>query len=174
MPRSFELSADYENSVEEIYRAFHDGEYWETRLADIPVDEARLESLRIGGESGDDGTIEVVTLQVVRSHNLHALVKQLHPGDFGVRRTETWGPLSDGVATASIVGSVVGAPVHVSGTAELSPIGESGGARLTFRITVKVPIPLIGGKVEGLIGTHLAELVSREQRLTADWIAQNA
>jgi Protein of unknown function (DUF2505) len=174
MPRSFELSADYDSSVEEIHRAFRDEEYWEARLADIPVDEARLESMRIGGESGDDGTIEVVTLQVVRSNNLHGLVKQLHPGDFGVRRTETWGPLIDGVATAAIVGSVVGAPVHVSGTAELSPIAGSGGARLTFRITVQVRIPLIGGKVERLIGTQLAELVSREQRLTAEWIAQNA
>jgi hypothetical protein len=174
MPRSFELSADYENSVEEIYRAFRDEHYWEARLADIPVDEARLESMRIGGDSGDDDTIEVVTLQVVRSHNLHALVKQLHPGDFGVRRTETWGPLVDGVATASIVGTVVGAPVHVTGTAELAPIAAPGGARLTFRIAVHVRIPLIGGKVERLIGTHLAELVSREQRLTAEWIAQNA
>ncbi|MCV7100338.1 DUF2505 domain-containing protein [Mycobacterium palustre] len=177
MPHSFELSADLQNSVEEIHRAFLDERYWEARLADIPVDEARVESMRIGGDPGgpgDGGTVEVVTLQVVRSHNLHALVKQLHPGDFGVRRTETWGPVVDGVASGDIVGTVVGAPVRVTGAAELAPIAGSGGARLTFRITVQVRVPLIGGKVERLIGTHLAELVSREQRLTAEWIAQRA
>lgn len=174
MPRSFDLSADYENSVEEIHRAFLEEGYWKARLADIPVDEARLESMRVGGESGDDGTVEVVTVQVVRSHNLHALVKQLHRGDLCVRRKETWGPIADGAATASIAGSIEGTPVTVSGTADLSPIAGSGGARLEFRISIQVRVPLIGGKVERLIGTHLAELVSREQRLTAEWIATNA
>lgn len=171
MPRSFDLSADYQNSVEEIHRAFLEEGYWEARLADIPVDEARVESIEVGGESG---TVEVVTVQVVRHHNLHAFVKQLHHGDFCVRRKETWGPITDGAATASIAGSVEGTPVTVSGTADLSPIAGSGGARLGFRITVQVRVPLIGGKLERLIGTQLAELVSREQRLTAEWIATNA
>jgi len=71
------------------------------------------------------------------------------------------------------VGSIVDTPVHVSGTAELSPI-TPGGARLTFRITVKVRIPIIGGKVEKLIGIHLADLVTREQHFTAEWITGNA
>lgn len=173
MPRSFDLSADYEQTVEEIHGAFQVEGYWEARLADIPVDEARLESMRRGGESGDDGSVAVVTLQVVRSHNLHALVKQLHRGDLCVRREESWGPVTDGAATAAIAGTIEGTPVHVSGSGDLSPI-ESGGARLTYRIAVKVRVPIIGGKVERLIGTHLAELVSREQRLTAEWIANNA
>jgi hypothetical protein len=174
MPRSFELSADYEDSVEEIHRAFQEEGYWRARLADIPVDEARLESMRIGGESGGDGTVEVVTLQMVRSYNLHAIAKQLHRGDLSVRRKETWGPVTEGTATASIAGSIVDTPVTVSGTAELSPNGESDGARLAYRITVQVRIPIIGGKVERLIGTQLAEVVGREQRLTAEWIANNA
>ena len=174
MPRSFDLSADYENSVEEIHRAFRDEGYWKARLADIPVDEASLEWMRVGGESGNAPAVEVVTLQVVRSHNLHALVKQLHRGDLCVRREETWGSVTHGAATGSIAGTIEGTPVHVSGTGELSPIAESGGARLTYRIAVRVRVPIIGGKVERLIGTHLAELVSREQRLTAEWIAGNA
>lgn len=172
MPRSFDLSADYEASVEQVYRAFHQEGYWRARLADIPVDEARLESMRRGGESGDDGTVAVVTLQVVRSHNLAAVVKQLHRGDVRVRREETWGPINDGVASASIAGTIEGTPVHVSGTGELSP--TPGGARIAYRVTVQVRIPLIGGKVERLIGGQLAELVAMEQRLTAEWIANNA
>ncbi|MBW0012135.1 DUF2505 domain-containing protein [Mycobacterium sp.] len=177
MPRSFELTADYEDSVEELHRAFREEGYWRARLADIPVDDARLELLRVGGEPGDegagDGTIDAITLQVVRSHNLPALVKQLHRGDLCVRREETWGPIIDGVATAVIVGAIVGTPVHVSGTAELSPLRPRH-ARLTYRIAVKVRIPLIGGKVERLIGTHLADLVAREQHFTTEWISANA
>ncbi|OBA61529.1 hypothetical protein A5647_09775 [Mycobacterium sp. 1100029.7] len=173
MPRSFDLSADYADGVEELHRAFGEADYWRARLADIPVDEARLESIRVGGDSGDDGTIDVVTLQEVHSHNLPAMVTQLHRGDLFFRREETWGPVTDGIATASITGSIVDTPVHVSGTAELSP-NEQGGARLTYRVTVHVRIPLIGGKVEKIIGDHLADLVSREQRFTTDWITDNA
>ncbi|MEE6135441.1 DUF2505 domain-containing protein [Mycobacterium sp. 050128] len=173
MPRSFDLSADYQGSVEELHRAFAEPDYWRARLADIPVDEARLESIRVGGEAGDDGTIEVVTLQEVHSHNLPAMVTQLHRGDLFFRREETWGPVTDGIATASIKGSIVDTPVNVLGTAELSPI-DRGGARLTFRVSIHVRIPLIGGKVENIIGTHLADLVSREQRFTTAWITNNA
>jgi hypothetical protein len=172
MPRSFDLSADYAGSVEDVHRAFSEVDYWQARLADIPVDDARLETIRVGGESGNDGTIEVVTLQAVHSHNLPALVTQLHRGDLCIRRKETWGPVTNGAATASIAGSIVDAPVNVWGTAELSPIAH-GGAQLTFRITIQVRAPIIGGKVENLIGTRLAELVSREQRFTTEWITNN-
>ncbi len=173
MPRSFELSADYDDSVEDVHRAFGTEEYWRARLADIPVDDARLELLRVGGEAGDYGTIDVITVQVVRSRNLAALVRQLHKGDLCVRREETWGPVTDGVTTGSIMGSIVNTSVQVSGTAELSPIAP-GGSRLTFRITVAVRIPIIGGKVERLIGTHLAQLVTRERHFTTEWISTNA
>jgi hypothetical protein len=169
MPRSFDMSADYQGSVEQVHRAFRDSEYWQARLADIPVDVATLESMRVG-----DGTIEVVTLQMVRNHNLPGLVTQLHRGDLCIKREEIWGPVTDGAATASISGSIVGAPVNVWGTAVLEPIAESGGSRQTIRITVQVRAPIIGGKVENIIGTHLADLVTREQHFTTEWITKNA
>jgi hypothetical protein len=172
MPRSFDISADYEGNVEAVLQAYSNEDYWLARLAASGVDDAKLESLRIGGKSGNDGTIDVITLQVVHSHHLPALVKQLHRGDLCVRREETWGPVTGGAATASIVGAIANTPVQMSGTADLSSAPE--GARLTFQITVAVRIPIIGGKVENLIGAHLADLVTREQRFTTEWIADNA
>ncbi len=168
------MSADYEGSVEDVFRAFSEADYWQARLAESAVDDTRLESMRVGGESGDDGTIEVVTLQVVRSHNLPGLVTQVHRGDLCIRREETWGPITEGVATASIMGSILNAPANLSGTAVLSPDAESGGARLTLQVTVAVRIPIIGGKLEKIIGTQLAELVKLEQRFTTMWIVNNA
>jgi hypothetical protein len=173
MPRSCDWSADYEYSVEDVHAAFYQEGYWEARLADIPVDEAKLESVRFGGASGDDGTVEVATMQLVRSHNLHSIVKQLHRGDVCVRRKETWGPLVAGIATGSAEGVIDGTPVHVSGTAELSS-AASGGARLAWRMSVQVRVPLIGGKVERLLCNALDELLVREHRLTAQWLAHRA
>ncbi len=168
------MSADYEGSVEEVHRAFREADYWRARLEDTPVDVASIESIRVGGETGNDGTIAVATLQMVRSHHLPALVTQLHRGDLCVRREEIWGPVIEGSATASVAGSIVDAPVHLTGTAVLAPIAESGGARLTYWVSIHVRVPIIGGKLERMIGTQLANLVAAEQRFTTQWIMNNA
>jgi uncharacterized protein DUF2505 len=173
MPRSFDISADYEGSVESVLRAYSEEDYWMARLAASGVDEAKLESLRVGGESGNDGTIDVVTLQVIRSDKLPALITQIHRGDLCIKREETWGPVSGGVAMATVAGSIVDAPANVSGTAELAPTAKPVGSRLECRITVHVRVPLIGGKLENFIGTRLADLVVTEQRFTTEWITHN-
>ncbi|OBI19697.1 hypothetical protein A5714_09055 [Mycobacterium sp. E2462] len=172
MPRSFDLSADYDGSVDQVHRAFTDENYWRARLAGSGVDVATLESMTLG-ESGED-TVEVVTLQVIRSHKLPGMVTQLHAGDLCIRREESWGPVTGGAAQGSVLGSIVDAPVNLSGTAELVPIAETGGTRLTFRATVQVRVPIIGGKLENIIGSQLAELMAAEQRFTTEWIAKTA
>jgi Protein of unknown function (DUF2505) len=174
MPRSFDLSADYDGSVDDVHRAFTDEDYWRARLAGSGVDVATLESMRVGGEAGGEDTVEVVTLQVIRSHKLPGMVTQLHSGDLCIRREETWGPVTGGAATGSVVGSIVDAPVNLTGTVVLEPIDATGGTRLTFRATVQVRVPIIGGKLESIIGTRLAELVAAEQRFTTEWIAKTA
>lgn len=168
MPRSFDLSADYDGTVEEVHRAFTHEDYWRARLAESGVDVATLESMRVG----DDDTVEVVTLQVIRSHNLPGMVTQLHSGDLCIRREETWGPVSDGVAQGSVAGSIVDAPVSLIGEAVLSPIAETSRSRLEFQATVQVRVPIIGGKLENIIGAQLAELVTAEQRFTSKWMAE--
>jgi hypothetical protein len=87
-----------------------------------------------------------------------------------VRREETWSPITDGIATASIAISVVGAPVHLCGTAVLRPLVESGGAQMTASITVQVRVPFIGGKLERNIGTQMSDLIDIEQRFTTSWL----
>ena len=170
MPRSFDLSADYDGSVDEVHRAFTDADYWRARLAGSGVDVATLESMRVG----DEDTVEVVTLQVIRSDKLPGMVTQLHSGDLRIRREEAWGPITGGAATGSVAGSIVDAPVNLAGTAVLEAVDEAGGSRLTFRATVQVRVPIIGGKLENIIGTRLAELVAAEQRFTTEWIAKMA
>ena len=45
MPRSFDMAAEYEGSVEQVHRAFSDEHYWLARLADSGADEATLDSM---------------------------------------------------------------------------------------------------------------------------------
>lgn len=167
MPRSFDMAAEYEGSVEQVHRALRDQTYWFQRLADSGADEATLDSMKLDG-----GGIDVVTTQVLRADRLPGIVTQFHPGDLSIVREEVWSPVSDGTATATVSGAIPGAPVSLSGTAVLAPAGD-GVSRLQFTATVEVRIPLVGGKVENFIGSQLVELLIAEQRFTTAWIKDN-
>src|SRR5271169_3610530 len=134
MPRSFDMSTDYVATVDEVFRAFSDEQYWLARLADSGADDTTLDSMQLGGPSGDDGTIDVITTQVLRSDRLPGVVTQFHRGDLCICREERWEPITNGSATATVTGSILDSPASLTGTAVLEPV-DSGGARLKFRAT---------------------------------------
>lgn len=168
MPRSFDLAADYQGTVEDVHRALRDERYWLARLADSGADHATLDGMSVG----DDGSVDVTTTQVLRADRLPGLVAQFHRGDLSIQREEMWTGVQDGRATASVTGSIPGAPVSLTGTAVLSPSG-TGGSRLELKATVEVRVPLVGGKIENFIGNGLVDLIIAEQRFTTVWITEN-
>ncbi|MCX2933259.1 DUF2505 domain-containing protein [Mycobacterium sp. CVI_P3] len=167
MPRSFDMATDYEGSVKQVHQALRNEQYWLARLADSGADDATLNSL----ELTPDGGVEVSTTQLLRADRLPAVVTQFHHGDLEIRRAESWTGLMAGQAEASVSGSIPGAPVMLTGSAQLAPSDLR--ARLAFRATVEVRIPLVGGKVENFIGNQLVDLLIAEQRFTTRWIAEN-
>lgn len=166
MPRSFELSADYHANVEQVHAAFCDESYWLARLADSGADTATLDSITVNA----DGHVEVATTQALHRERLPALATQFHRGDLDIVRNETWSPIRDGNAHAAVTGKVLAAPVSLSGDAVLAP--NETGCRVSFTASVQVDIPLVGGKIESIIGAKLAELMTAEQRFTSRWLAQ--
>ena len=167
MPRSFDMATDYQGTVNQVHEAFCDRGYWEARLADSGADEATLDVFRVG----HDGGVDVMTTQVLRSDRLPGIIHQFHRGDLYIRRSETWTGLSDDIAEAAVASSIEHAPVTLNGDARLSPLDRR--ARLAFRATVEVRIPLVGRKMENFIGTQLMNLLGNEQQFTTRWIAQN-
>jgi len=168
------MSTDYGVSVEKVFQAFSEEQYWLARLADSGADDTTLDSMQLGGPSGDDGSIDVITTQVLRADRLPGVVTQFHRGDLRIRREERWEPITDGTATATVTGSILDSPASLSGTAVLEPVAETAGARMKFRATVQVNIPLVGGKLENFIGSQLVELLIAEQRFTTVWIGETA
>lgn len=161
------MATEYEGSVEQVHRAFGDERYWLARLADSGADDATLETMAVAG----DGSIDVVTNQVLRSDRLPGLVSQFHRGDLVIRREERWQPIRDGQSTGDIAGAIPGAPVGLAGTAVLAPSDH--GSRLAVTTTVEVNVPLVGGKIENFIGTALVDLLIAEQRFTTVWITDH-
>ncbi|OBF28697.1 DUF2505 domain-containing protein [Mycobacterium sp. ACS4331] len=167
MARSFDLAAEYPGSVAEVHSALSDRQYWLSRLADSGADDAVLDALTVGAAGG----LRVATTQVLRADRLPGLVTQLHRGDLRITRQEVWSPVTGGTSTATIAAAIPGAPVSVTGSGRLQ--GTATGSKADFRVEVEVKIPLVGGKVEGFIGTQLVELLVSEQRFTSSWIARD-
>jgi Protein of unknown function (DUF2505) len=170
MPRSFDMATEYGGSVEQVHRAFSDERYWLARLTDSGADVYSLDSMVVD----EDGGIDIVTTQTLRADRLPGMVTQFHRGDLSFVREETWSPVRDGQATATIKGSINGAPATLSGTAELVPADSGSGSRLEFTASVEVRVPLVGGKIENFIGSQLVDLLVAEQRFTTVWITENA
>jgi len=169
MPRSFDMAAEYEGSVEQVHQAFRDEQYWLARLADSGADDYSLDSMTVSGDG-----IDVITTQTLRSDRLPGVVTQFHRGDLSLVREETWSPVRHGKATATIKGSIPGAPVALTGSAVLAPAKSGRGSRLEFNVTVEVRVPLVGGKIENFIGSQLVDLLIAEQRFTTVWLTENA
>jgi Protein of unknown function (DUF2505) len=163
------MAAEFEGSVEQVHRAFGDEQYWLERLADSGADDYSLDSMTVNGEG-----IDVVTTQTLRADRLPGVVTQFHRGDLSFVREETWTPISDGQATATVKGAITGAPATLSGTALLAPAKSGAGSRLEFNASVEVKVPLLGGKIENFIGSALVDLLIAEQRFTTVWITENA
>jgi len=169
MPRSFDMAAEFEGSVEQVHRAFGDEQYWLERLADSGADDYSLDSMTVNGEG-----IDVVTTQTLRADRLPCVVTQFHRGHLSFVREEAWTPISDGQATATVKGAITGAPATLSGTGLLAPAKSGAGSRLEFNASVEVKVPLVGGKIENFIGSALVDLLIAEQRFTTVWITENA
>lgn len=162
------MAAEFEGNVEQIHRAFSDEQYWLTRLADSGADDYSLDKLEVDPAGG----IDIKTTQVLRVDRLPLIATQFHRGDLSIAREERWTPIRDGRATAEVYGSIEGAPADLRGEAVLAP--TESGARLEFTVSVEVRVPLVGGKIENLIGNQLTNLVIAEQRFTTVWISENA
>jgi hypothetical protein len=169
MPRSFDMATEYEGTVEQVHRAFRDERYWMARLTESGADAYSLDSIDCA-----DGGIDIITTQTLRAGRLPAVVTQFHRGDLSFVREEKWTPVADGKTTATVKGTITGAPATLRGKAVLSPSSSGSGSRLDFKTTVEVNIPLVGGKIENFIGSQLVDLLIQEQRFTTAWIAENA
>ena len=167
------MAAEYGGTVEQVHRAFSDEQYWLVRLDGSGADHATLDEMTVDA----DGGLRIKTTQTLRADRLPAVVTQFHRGDLSFVREELWAPVVDGHTSATVTGSIPGAPATLTGDAVLSSVADANGAiasRMTFKATVEVRVPLVGGKIENFIGSQLLYLLTAEQRFTTVWITANS
>ncbi|WP_231740273.1 MULTISPECIES: DUF2505 domain-containing protein [unclassified Mycobacterium] len=157
---------DSSASVEQILSAFSEEEYWLARLAAFGGI-GRLESLDV--DSG--GSVCVVIRTDLRHDGLPGPIAHLFPHSWHTIHKERWRPIREGQVQGEISVVTHGAPGSGTGTGLLIPTPQ--GTRLEGAATVEFRVPLIGGKVEKMIGRQLVEGLSATLNFTAEWVTEH-
>jgi hypothetical protein len=114
---------------------------------------------------------ETASVTIDQDHGtdrLPGFAKKIVGDRINIVQSEVW----TGRAHGNITVTVPGKPGEMTGTAEL--VAEGTGVVEHVDMTVKVNLPLIGGKVEGLIADMLRKALRAEHHVGQEWLAERS
>lgn len=114
---------------------------------------------------GDTKTVRVDQMQPTAG--VPSFAKKIVGDETNIVQDERWSSLTRGDITVTIPGK----PGDMTGTAVLVPT-DAGGTLETVELTVKVKIPLVAGKLEGLIGDLLLKALRAEHKVGRDYLSR--
>ena len=114
----------------------------------------------------DEDGMEVTIDQVQAANGLPSFAKKFVGDEINIVQTETWSSATEGQIRMTIPGK----PGEMKGSTRLS---ESGGVTThSVDLDIKVGIPLVGGKIEGLIADLLLKALKVENRVGRDYLSR--
>jgi hypothetical protein len=136
-------------------------------LFDPAFRETVLERQKVarGSVSVEGDTIRVQ--QVQHSAGLPSFATKIVGSEIEIIRVEQWSG-DDAVLEFSIPGK----PGEIHGTSRLTE--RDGSTVQTVDLEISVRIPLVGGKLAGLVATILTKALDKEQEAGTEWLAERA
>ena len=114
-------------------------------------------------ESGSGMTVLVDQTQP--ANGIPSFAKKFVGDEIQIVQREEWG----GATSSSLLVEIPGKPGALNGSIALA--ADGGRTVETVSGDIKVKIPMIGGKLEGLIGDLLSSALKAEQRVGRAWLA---
>ncbi len=114
----------------------------------------------------DDAGMQVTIDQVQSARGIPSFARKFVGEEINIIQEESWSTPTEGDITVTIPGK----PGEMTGTARLT---QSGGTTTeTVEMTIKVSIPLVGGKIEGLISDLLLDALQAENAVGRDYLSR--
>lgn len=156
----FEHTLRYDASPEEVFAMLGEAVFRER------VCEAQHATECTATVDGVDDTMSVMVDQQRPSEGIPSFAKKFVGDTIHIRQREEWSSATD----ARLDVAIPGKPGHLKGTITLRPDGD--GTVETVAGELKVSIPLVGGKIEVLIGELLEHALQAEHRIGTAWLAE--
>jgi uncharacterized protein DUF2505 len=114
---------------------------------------------------GDGQGMTVTIDQIQEARGIPGFAKKFVGDEINIVQAEDWTSPEKG----NIHVTIPGKPGEMTGTALLTE--DPNGTTETVNLTVKVNIPLVGGKIEGLIADLLSKALRAEHKVGVRWLA---
>lgn len=157
MSRKVTSSFETDAPVEDVF-AVLTGEDWAAIKSAALGDDSRT----VEREVQPDGAVRLVVSRALPK-GIPGFLQKLLPGDPRATQHEVWGPAGDGTRRGTWKAEISGAPATIGGTMRIEPTAT--GNRYTIEGEVKVSVPIVGGRAEGLIAEQVVKLAAAEAEL---------
>ncbi|WP_422742353.1 DUF2505 domain-containing protein [Mycobacterium sp. WMMD1722] len=169
MSRRREHTLGFDAPADEIHARFVSEEYWRALTEFYRDLNPRTELVHFAADEA--GGADVALRQVLPREDLPPVARQAMPVDLVITRRQRFDPFDRETrrATGSFEAVMPRAPGRLGGDYDVAD--TPAGCRVRIRSTCKVSIPLIGGTLEDLILTNMAQMFDAERDFTAAWLA---
>ena len=116
-----------------------------------------------------DGSGDLMTVnidQVRPTEGMPSFAKKFVGGDVHIVQHEEWKSVSE----ADLDVTIPGKPGDMHGAIRLAETG--GGVTETVHVDIRVSLPLVGGRIEGLISDLLTRALETENRVGREWLSR--
>lgn len=125
----------------------------------------------VTAEVEEDGRHVIIRSSRKLPAELPSAAKKFVGDSITVEETHTWShPELDGTRHGTVHATFGAAPMSVDGTLELGPDGE--GSALEVVIHSRSSVPLVGGKLEQIVGDQFMRALRKEQSLAQRWFSE--
>lgn len=115
---------------------------------------------------GSGAGMSVLVDQVQPAHGIPGFAKKFVGDEINIVQRETW----TAEDSADLHVTIPGKPGEMTGTIALT--GSGGTTTYTVDVEIKVGIPLVGGRIEGLIGDLLHKALRAEEKVARDYLSR--
>jgi Protein of unknown function (DUF2505) len=165
MSQQIDYRSTSPHPADEIYATMVDPDFLQARLAAIGGPGAALLEHHADGEGARYRLRHGIDPKAVPS-----VVRSVMPSNITIERTERWTRRDGGHYLGDVDVAISGAPGSVAGGMRLRDVPDEG-SELQVRVDVTVKVPLIGGKIEGVVVEQLRSLLDMESAFTQKWLA---
>lgn len=157
----------YPVDVETLYSILTNEDFFQRRYAWGKVEDYRFERF---GKEGDCFVIRIVQPIEIRTDKVPAFARRLLPSRADLTTEFRWRPAAGGYQAEYRFG-LGNVPVKVNGTMTLRAEGRDAALQET-QVLVRSSVPLVGRKLEGLIGARFDKALEGDYRHTLRYIEQ--
>lgn len=147
----------YEATCDEVFAMFREQDYIEAKILHTGGTNPDITVTDVGSD------VEITTIRDLPAQ-IPAFVRAFTGEQIHVIEKARWSPADDlGARTAAVTLVFQGTPSTITGTLSLHPVPDGSVVDAVFE--VKATVPLIGGKIEGVIAGQVERAIRQENRV---------